>query len=81
MAKNPEEESSLDTILELKHREPFVPFWIMMNSGDRYLIEDPDALTVGNQQLHYYLPKSDRAVHLRSNQISAVEETEHRPAA
>jgi hypothetical protein len=79
--KKPEKSSSLDTILDLKRRDPFVPFEIVMNSGDRYLIENGDSLAVGNDQLHYYYPRSDRAVHMRLNQISAIEELEEKPAA
>jgi hypothetical protein len=72
MAK--EDESALDTIRDLKRREPFVPFQIVMTSGDRYTIEDPDALAIATSQLHYFLPRSDKAVHIRMNQIAAVEE-------
>lgn len=69
-----EEESTRDTILDLKHREPFLPFLIVMTSGDRYAIEDPDALAIGGNQLHYYPPRSDKAVHLRLSQVAAVEQ-------
>ncbi len=69
-----EDESTLDTIRDLKGREPFAPFRIVMTSGDRFLIEDPDALAIGSSQLHYYLPRSDRALHLRMSQIASVEE-------
>jgi len=48
------EESTLDTILHLRRRDPFNPFRIVMASGDRYLIENPDALAVAMAQLHYY---------------------------
>jgi hypothetical protein len=68
--------SSLDTIRDLKKREPFQPFQIVMTSGDRYLIEIADALAIGTSQLHYYLPRSDRAVHMRLSQIATVEEME-----
>ena len=51
-----------------------------MSSGDKYLIEDPDALAVARTQLHYY-PRSGTGIHLRLNQIAAVEETEEKPAA
>jgi len=71
MSERPE--STLDTIRDLKRREPFAPFRIVMSSGDGYLIEDPDALAIASSQLHYY-PRSSRSVHLRLNQISAVEE-------
>lgn len=66
--------NSLDTILDLKRREPFVPFRVVMTSGDRFLIENPDALAIGSSQLHYYLPRSDKVVHMRLSQIALVEE-------
>jgi hypothetical protein len=74
------EESTLDTILHLKRKDPFSPFRIVMSSGDRYLIENPDALAVASAQLHYY-PRSGMGIHLRLNQIAAVEKENERPAA
>jgi hypothetical protein len=74
------DETTLDTIKHLKRREPFIPFHIVMSSGDRYLIENPDALAIATSQLHYY-PHTGNGVHLRINQISAVEELNERPAA
>jgi hypothetical protein len=71
MAENGE--STLDSIVHLKHREPFVPFRILMTSGDRYRIEDPDALAIGTNQLHYY-PRTGMGIHMRMSQIAAVEE-------
>ena len=67
------EETTLDTILHLKRRDPFAPFRIVMASGDRYVIENPDALAVASTQLHYY-PRSGMGIHLRLNQVAAVEE-------
>lgn len=75
------EHRMLETILMLKHREPFVQFQILMNSGDRYLIENPDLLAIGKSELAYYFPKSNRVAFLRSNQIAAVEQLEEKPAA
>ena len=74
------EETTLDTILSLKRRDPFIPFQIVMASGDRYVIENADALAVASTQLHYY-PRSGMGIHLRLNQITAVEESSERPAA
>jgi hypothetical protein len=73
--------TTLDTIRELKHREPFLPFTIVMTSGDRYIIEDPDAMAIGSSQIFYYLPRSSKFLLLRSNQITAVEGDGERPAA
>jgi hypothetical protein len=70
--------TALDTIRELKARNPFIPFTIVLASGDRYSIENADALAIGSAQLHYYLPRSDRAVHMALNQITVVEESEHK---
>ena len=68
-----EEETPLDTIRELKRRDPFVPFRIVMTSGEKYLIENPDALAITPSQLHYFPPRREVAVHMRLNQISSVE--------
>jgi hypothetical protein len=67
------EESILETILNLKRKDPFNPFGIVVASGDKYLIENPDALAVASSQLHYY-PRSGMGIHLRLNQVVAVEE-------
>jgi hypothetical protein len=75
-----EDINTVDTIRDLKNREPFVAFRIVMSSGDRYLIEDPDALAIGTQQLFYY-PRNGVGVHLRANQIAAVEETSEKQSA
>jgi hypothetical protein len=74
-----EEIGVLDTIRDLKNREPFVPFRITMTSGDGYLIESADLLALGKSQVIYCLPKSDRVAHLRLNQIATVEEFELKP--
>jgi hypothetical protein len=76
-----EEVTTLDTIRDLKRREPFSPFKIVMTSGDRYSIEDPDALAIGGSQLFYYLPGTGRLIHMRLNQIAVVEEENEKPAA
>jgi hypothetical protein len=74
------DESTIDTIKHLRRREPFTPFQIVMASGDRYLIENPDALAIASTQVHYY-PRTGMGVHLRINQIAVVEEPDQRPAA
>jgi hypothetical protein len=67
------EESTRDVIIHLRRRDPFVPFQIVMASGDRYVIDEPEALAIATSQVHYY-PRSGLGIHLRLNQISAVEE-------
>ncbi|MDP9173280.1 MAG: hypothetical protein M3O30_05370 [Planctomycetota bacterium] len=74
------DESMIDTILHLKRHDPFSPFQIVTTSGDRYLIDNPDELAVAATQLHYY-PRGGMGIHVRLNQITAVEEVMERPAA
>jgi hypothetical protein len=74
------DESTLDTIVHLKRQEPFRPFHIVMASGNRYLIEDPDAFAIGASQVHYY-PRTGMGIHMRINQISAVEEPDEKRSA
>jgi hypothetical protein len=69
-----EDVTTLDAIRDLKRRDPFMAFGIILTSGDRYLIENPDLLAIGKTELAYYFPRSDRVAFLRSNQIAAVEQ-------
>ena len=68
----------IDTIRELKNREPFAPFVVVLASGDRHLIEDGDALAISSTQLHYFAPRSNRALHMVLGQIASVEEVEQK---
>ena len=67
------DETILDTVKDLANRERFVPFHIIMTSGDRYRIEDPNALAITTSQLHYY-PRTGLGIHMRLNQVAAVEQ-------
>jgi hypothetical protein len=64
----------LQTVRDLRRREPFIPFRVVMTSGDAYTVEDSELLAIGSSQLIYCFPHSDRVAHLRMNQISAIEE-------
>jgi len=68
-----------DTILEMLHRRPFQPFRIVMASGDKYDVENPDLVATGRSQVNVYLPRSDRFFVLRLSQITSIEALE--PAA
>jgi hypothetical protein len=74
------DENTIDTITHLKRQEPFAPFIIVMASGDRYLIENPDALAIATSQLHYY-PRSGMGVHMRINQIVTIDVNGEKSAA
>ena len=61
-------------ILEFVNRVHFHNFAIITSAGVRYDITDPDALAIAHDKLHYYFPKSDRAIHVPFSQIATVEE-------
>jgi hypothetical protein len=66
----------LETIKEMLERDPFVPFQIVMNSGDRIAIENSSLASMGDTELMYCYPRSTRIVHLRLNQITMLEQQE-----
>jgi hypothetical protein len=68
----------LQAILELKDREPFQPFRIVLTSGDKYLIENGANLVEMKTEFFYASPSKDGFVFLRKNQIAAVEKPEAR---
>ncbi len=68
-----EHQSLLENIRELKRREPFAPFQIVVSSGDKYLIENGENLVEMRTEFFYAYPGSDRFVLIRMNQIVAVE--------
>ena len=74
MAKKPEEENVLDTIRDLKHREPFTPFRVVMTSGESQVVEHPDSLAMNDSQLFYCMPRSGRVIYMRLNQIAAIDD-------
>ena len=71
----------LTAIGDLKERNPFVPFRIVLSSGDKYLIEQPNNLVEMNTEYFYATPGGESFVFLRKNQIAAVERTEGPRAA
>ena len=66
----------LETIRDLRKRDPFVPFRIVMTSGEVFTVENSELLAIGRSQLIYCLPHSDRVAHLRMSQIASIEELE-----
>jgi len=71
----------LETIRDLRKRDPFVPFQIIMTSGEGYTIENSELLAIGRSQIVYCFPYSDRVAHLRMSQIASVQELEPKAPA
>jgi hypothetical protein len=71
----------VDSIRELKEREPFEPFRIVVASGDKYTIENGGNLVEMRTQFFYVNPKTDQFVFIRMNQIVSVEQMNGRRAS
>ena len=68
----------VDAITDLKGREPFVPFDIVLTSGDRYRIQRGENLVEMKTEFFYARPGGDSFVFLRKTEIVAVERPEGR---
>ena len=56
---------SFDEIIEeLRHRQPFLPFNVVMTSGDRYLIDDPFMMINTPVEIMYAVPRSEKVARL-----------------
>jgi hypothetical protein len=62
----------LEQIRELLHSEPFIPFRIVLTSGEGFEIRNPDLVAVGQAVMHVLEPRSDRFSILRLNQLASV---------
>lgn len=68
-----------DEILELLDRDPFVPFAIVLTSGDRYEVTNPHLVAMGESVIYVVRARSNRYDILRLNQIAATEVLEPAP--
>jgi len=58
---------------ELLAQSPFIPFDLVMNSGDRYEVRTASMAVIAKDLLHIFRPKSDRRDVLRLTEISSLE--------
>lgn len=63
----------MDDLKELLNRDPFVPFGIVLTSGHAYEVQSPFQIAVGQSQLNYYYPRSNRWAVLELNQVASLE--------
>ncbi|HWE06354.1 MAG TPA: hypothetical protein VG274_06580 [Rhizomicrobium sp.] len=60
-------------LAELLALDPFLPFVLVMNSGDRYEVRNPDLAMLAESLLYIMKPRSDRRDILRLTEISSLE--------
>lgn len=63
----------LNDLKELVDREPLSPFRIVLTSGSTYDVTSPHQVAMGQSQINYHYPRSDRWAVLRLNQIASFE--------
>lgn len=63
----------LEKLKDLLDREPFVSFRIVVTSGSVYEVISPYQIAIGQTQLDYYFPRSDRSATIRLNQLVSLE--------
>ena len=66
----------LDDIKDLMHKQPFEPFRIVMTSGEKYLVENPDNVAVSDTRLGIFPPHTDKWILVRLNQVASLESVE-----
>lgn len=62
-----------ERLQDLLRKQPFVPFRIVLTNGSTYDVTSPRRVAVGQSELAYYFPRSDRLAHLRLNELAALE--------
>jgi hypothetical protein len=62
-----------EEILEHLRRDPFVPFRIVLTSGQGFDVINPGLVALGETTIHVMYPRSDRYAILRQNQIASFE--------
>ena len=63
----------IEDLNEFLHREPFVPFRIVLTSGTSYEVRNPDQVVVLEVRLRYYYFGIDGYAVIRLNQLAAIE--------
>jgi hypothetical protein len=62
-----------EEVTDLAGRDPFIPFAIVMNSGERYVVSDADVVVVREPLLHIVRSRPARQDVLRLTEISSLE--------
>lgn len=63
----------LDDLKKLLDGDPFVPFRLVLTSGSSHDVTSPYQIAIGQTQLDYYYPRSDKKAIVQLNQLVAFE--------
>ena len=63
----------VEIVKKFLHQKPFRPFRIVMKSGVRHDINDPNRMAIGLSYLHWFA-KNDKHVEMKVSEIDVVYE-------
>jgi hypothetical protein len=67
------EQPMVKAINEAMSQEPFVPFQLVMSSGDRFTIVNPGLISFLGLHMRYYFPTKDGHVDIQINHIAYLQ--------
>jgi hypothetical protein len=62
----------MELVRQFLHRKPFVPFRVVLKSGTRVEIGDPEKVAIGGTKAFVFLPPLDRMTELPEADIELV---------
>ena len=62
----------LERVRQFLHRKPFVPFRVVLKSGTRVEVGDPDKVAIGGTKAFVLVPPRDRITELPEADIELV---------
>jgi hypothetical protein len=69
----PERITLRSELARLLDAAPFLPFEVVMASGDRYRVDDPVELVVGEEIIHFLPRRRSGHSFLRFNEVSSID--------
>jgi urocanate hydratase len=63
----------VEIVRKLLCQKPFCPFRVVMKSGQRHDINDPDRMAISRSELHWFA-KTDEWIRMRWDEIDVVYE-------
>jgi hypothetical protein len=62
----------VERIRQLLHEKPFHPFRIVMKSGERHDVVDPEKIAIGQNQLFLYSGRTEKMTWLKVAEVELV---------
>jgi hypothetical protein len=63
----------VELVRQFLHQKPFRPFRVVMKSGERHEIDDPDRIAISRSEIHWFA-ENERWVRMKLDEIDLVYE-------